>query len=206
MHQAERSDHWDAAYAAKAEDEVSWYEPRPAVSLELIHATGAPREAPLIDVGGGCSRLVDALLEEGRSAVTVLDVSERAIAAAKARLGDRGAAVRWIVADVTTWTPPAAYQVWHDRAAFHFLTDPGDRAAYVERAMRCLPSGGDLIMATFAEDGPQRCSGLPVMRYDAAALAATLGPRFALLETRRHDHRTPAGHVQRFRFSRFRRL
>jgi SAM-dependent methyltransferase len=201
-----RRAHWQQVYTTKAEGEVSWFEDHPAVSLELIRATGVAKDAAIIDVGGGASRLVDALLREGYSAVTVLDLSEHALATAKARLGDRRDAVQWIAADVTNWTPATMFQVWHDRAAFHFLTEPVDRAAYVARVLRALGVGGHLIIGTFALDGPERCSGLPVVRYDAASLAATLGGGFELAETRPHEHLTPMGHVQRFQFSRFRRI
>lgn len=198
--------HWDAVYATKREDAVSWFEESPAVSLELIEATGVARSASIIDIGGGASRLVDALLSKGYDRVSVLDISESSLAAAKARLGGRANAVAWIAADVTTWQPaPAFYDLWHDRAAFHFLTEAGDRRAYVERLARALRPNGHVIVGTFALEGPERCSGLPVMRYDAASLAHTLGPSFALVETRDHDHRTPTGVIQRFQFSRFRR-
>ena len=124
----------------------------------------------------------------------------------QARLGERGAMVKWIAADVTAWQPPEMYDVWHDRAAFHFLTDPKDQAAYAERVSRAVRPGGHVIIGTFALDGPEKCSGLPVVRHDAASIGAVLGPSFALVESRRHEHRTPAGAIQRFQFSRFRRL
>ena len=203
MATGERQAHWDHVYASKAEEEVSWFETSPAMSLELIHATAVPRDAPVIDIGGGASRLVDTLLDEGYSAVTVLDLSEQALAKARARLGGRAASVRWIAADVTRWLPVAGFQVWHDRAAFHFLTAPEDRAAYVERVLAALRPDGHLIIGTFALDGPERCSGLPVERYDAVSLGQVLGAAFAWVETRLHEHVTPMGRVQRFQFSRF---
>jgi len=201
----QRQAHWQAVYSTKGEREVSWFQETPAISLELIHATGAGRDAALIDIGGGASRLVDALLAETYRAVTVLDVSEEALAVARDNLGSRAASVDWIAADVTAWTPPRTFDVWHDRAAFHFLTAPHDRAAYAERVRKAVPAGGHVIIATFATDGPERCSGLPVVRHDAASIGAVLGPAFALAETRRHDHVTPGGNVQKFQFSRFRR-
>ena len=203
---SDRRAHWETVYTNKAEDEVSWFQANPAASLELIHATGVSRTAPIIDIGGGASRLVDALLREFYSDVTILDLSEQALATAKVRLGNPGAFVRWIAADVTTWTPATTFQVWHDRAAFHFLTEPEDRAAYVARISRALCPGGHLIIGTFALDGPEGCSGLPVQRYDAASLAKTLGRTFNLMESRTDEHRTPAGGVQRFQFSRFSRV
>lgn len=202
----DRRAHWEQVYTTKAETAVSWFESTPAVSLALIRATGAAHDDAIIDIGGGASRLVDHLLAEGYAAVSVLDLSERALAAARVRLGQRAAAVTWIAADVTAWEPDRTYAVWHDRAAFHFLTAPQDRAAYAARVLRALPAGGHLILGTFAPDGPERCSGLPVQRHDAASLAEALGPAFALQETRPYDHRTPGGVTQRFQFSRFRRV
>ena len=153
----------------------------------------------------GASRLADALITEGFKAVAVLDLSEKALATSKARLGTKGTQVQWIVADVTNWRPSQTYDVWHDRAALHFLTDPKDRAAYAERVSKAVRIDGHVIIGTFAPDGPERCSGLPVIRHDAATLGELLGPSFELAETRRHDHQTPSGVIQRFQFSRFRR-
>jgi ubiquinone/menaquinone biosynthesis C-methylase UbiE len=197
--------HWQNVYATRRETEVSWFQATPSVSLDLIRSLGALPRLAIIDVGGGASRLVDALLEEGCTELTVLDVSEAALSAARARLGDRAAGVQWVTADVTRWEPQRQYDLWHDRAAFHFLTEAGDRAAYLERLSRALPPGAHAIIATFANDGPERCSGLPVVRYDAQALARTLGSRFALVATRREDHLTPMGTTQRFQYSVFRR-
>ncbi|MGH6795743.1 MAG: class I SAM-dependent methyltransferase [Methylocella sp.] len=195
--------HWDHIYETKAGNELSWFEEHPAVSLDLIRATGANPGAAMIDIGGGTSRLVDALLDEGFHA-TVLDLSETALAAAKARLGPSSAKVVWITADVTAWEPSETYDLWHDRAAFHFLTGAADHRAYAERATRAVRSGGHVIVGTFAPDGPQSCSGLPVLRHDAASIGAVLGEGFVLVLSRRHDHVTPAGRTQRFQFSLFR--
>jgi 2-polyprenyl-3-methyl-5-hydroxy-6-metoxy-1,4-benzoquinol methylase len=202
---AERQAHWQNVYRSKGEREVSWFEETPALSLDLIRATGVGADAAIIDIGGGASRLVDALLAAGFKSVSVLDLSQQALAAAQARLGARGAAVNWIVADVTTWRPSQTYEVWHDRAALHFLTQAEDRAAYAACLRRAVRPGGHVIIGTFAPDGPERCSGLPVMRHDADTLAAMLGPAFTLVESRRHEHRTPTGAIQRFQFSRFER-
>jgi trans-aconitate methyltransferase len=202
----DRKSHWERVYATKAETEVSWFQADPAPSLEALARTGANRSSPIIDVGGGTSRLVDRLIHQGYEDVTVLDVSAAAIAAAKARLSGAARKVHWLVADVAEWAPKRRYDIWHDRAAFHFLVDPADQAAYVERLCDALRPGGHAIIATFAPDGPEKCSGLPVMRYDGQTLAAALGTAFALVETRRHDHVTPAGAVQRFQFSAFRRV
>jgi SAM-dependent methyltransferase len=201
----DRQTHWENVYTTKTEKEVSWFEESPTISLDLIRSTGAGLDAPLVDIGGGASRLVDALVDDGFEAVTVLDLSETALARAQARLGTRGAKVRWIVEDVTTWEPSETYEVWHDRAAFHFLTEPKDRAAYVERVARAVRVGGHVIIGTFAPDGPERCSGLAVVRHDAASFGEILGGAFELMESRRHAHQTPMGATQRFQFSRFRR-
>lgn len=201
-----RQAHWENVYATKDEHVVSWFQEKPDISLDLIRATGVKTTASIIDIGGGASRLVDALLDEGFKAVTVLDLSEKALATSKARLGARGAHVQWVVADITTWVPSQFYDVWHDRAALHFLTDPKDRAAYAGRVSGAVRPGGHIIIGTFALDGPERCSGLPVVRHDAGALGELLGPSFKLAETKRHDHQTPAGVIQRFQFSRFQRI
>lgn len=206
MSTLERQAHWQNVYQTKGDETVSWFQERPDISLDLIHATGVDAGASIIDIGGGASRLVDALVGEGFKAAAVLDLSAKALATAKTRLGANGAQVQWIVADVTTWQPPQVYDVWHDRAALHFLTEAKDRAAYAERVLQAVRAGGHVIIGTFALDGPERCSGLPVMRHDAATLGELLGPAFALAETRRHDHRTPAGVIQKFQFSRFRRV
>lgn len=200
----DRQAHWQNVYATKAETDVSWFQESPALSLEMIRVSGVPAGASIIDIGGGASRLVDALVDEG-FAMSVLDLSAKALAAAKARLGARADRVQWIVADVTTWAPAETYDLWHDRAAFHFLTAPEDRAAYAEHVAKAVRPGGHVIIATFAPDGPERCSGLPVARHDAASLAAVLGEGFECVETRRHEHLTPAGMTQRFQFSRFAR-
>lgn len=206
MSNIERRAHWENVYQTRGEREVSWYEESPSISLDYIRATGAKPGASIIDIGGGASRLVDTLLDEGFEAVTVLDLSEKALATSKARLGARGAKVQWVAADVTTWEPSQTYDVWHDRAAFHFLTDPKDRAAYAARVLRAVRPGGHVIIGTFALDGPERCSGLPVVRYDAVSLSKILGPSFKLIESRNHAHQTPMGAIQRFQFSRFRRV
>jgi SAM-dependent methyltransferase len=200
-----RKAHWENVYTTKSEKEVSWFQENPAPSLELIALAGLPADATVIDIGGGASRFVDALVERKIGQITVLDLSAAALDAAKARLGDRGAGVEWVVADVTTWEPSQSYDLWHDRAAFHFLTDASDRSAYVRHLMKAVRSGGYVIIGTFALDGPERCSGLPIMRYDAGMLGAILGTDFRLMDARRHDHTTPWGVVQRFQFSTFRR-
>ncbi|PWE75610.1 SAM-dependent methyltransferase [Bradyrhizobium sp. SUTN9-2] len=202
---SDRSNHWDHVYATKGEAEVSWYQDSPAISLAMIRAAGSDRDTTIIDVGGGASRLVDALLQDGYRDIAVLDLSANALAAAKKRIGPAASTVDWIVADATTWRPTRTYDVWHDRAAFHFLTDPRDRVAYVERLRSAVRPGGHVIIGTFAPDGPEKCSGLPVQRHDSASLAAELGPEFKLVETRSETHHTPWHSTQAFQFSRFRR-
>jgi SAM-dependent methyltransferase len=203
MNQTDRQAHWQNVYATKAEKEVSWFQENPGPSLDLIAATGIRGGADIIDIGGGASRLVDSLLDGGFHPITILDLSAKALEAAKMRLGPRADGVDWIAADVTTWEPSRNYDLWHDRAAFHFLTEPADREAYVARLKQAVRAGGHVIIATFASDGPERCSGLPIVRYDPETLARTLGPGFELVESRRHDHVTPGGNTQRFQFSRF---
>jgi len=197
--------HWENVYATRAENEVSWFQDDPAPSRALIARLGATVASAIIDIGGGASRLVDNLIDGGFVDVTVLDLSGAALDTARARLGDRAAAVRWIVADATTWQPAKPYDIWHDRAAFHFLTHDDERSAYIARLRQALKIGGHAIIATFAPDGPERCSGLPVVRYDSAALGRTLGPMFALIDSMRHEHVTPWGSPQAFQFSVFRR-
>lgn len=209
MADVSRQAHWENVYTTKGENEVSWFQQSPAPSLDLIMQAGATRASAIIDIGGGASRLVDSLVEQGFEDVTVLDLSEAALAAARSRLeshlGASAGRVSWIVADATTWEPAKRYDIWHDRAAFHFLTDASDRAAYIVRLERGLKIGGHAIIATFAPDGPEKCSGLPVARYDATSLAQTLGGAFKLIHSQRHAHATPWASRQAFQFSIFRR-
>ena len=201
----DRQAHWQSIYGAKTEREVSWFQDDAEPSLSLIEEVASPSSS-VIDIGGGASRLADGLLSRGFLDLTVLDLSSAALEAAKARIGVGAERIRWIAADVTTWEASRTYDVWHDRAAFHFLVAESDRSAYLSRLVRALKPGGHAIIATFAPDGPERCSGLPVRRYDAEALAQTLGPGFRLMSTRRHEHITPWGAAQSFQFSVFRRL
>lgn len=202
---SDRTTHWQNVYATKGEAEVSWFQDSPAISHEMIRAACPDQNAAIIDIGGGASRLVDVLLQDGYRDIAVLDLSANALDAAKKRIGTAASKVDWIVADATTWRPVKRYDVWHDRAAFHFLTDPRDRAAYVERLRSAVAAGGQVIIATFAPDGPEKCSGLPVQRHDSASLLAELGPEFELVETRNEIHHTPWHSTQAFQFSRFRR-
>lgn len=203
MNTTDREGHWQNVYTAKDETEVSWFQENPAPSLELLAVTGAQENSAIIDIGGGASRLVDALAHRGYEDLTVLDISAAALDVAKRRLGARATRVEWIAADITTWEPKRPYDVWHDRAAFHFLTEASDRSAYIARLRRALRPGGHAIIGTFAPDGPEKCSGLPVARHDAQSLSAVLGGEFALVTTRRHEHLTPSNARQRFQFSIF---
>jgi SAM-dependent methyltransferase len=199
----ESSTHWEAVYATKDPGQVSWFEKTPALSLKLIGEAYDGRGG-VIDIGGGASRLAGALVEAGYAPVAVLDLSASALEVARNSL-PKADAIEWIVADVTTWRPAHSFDVWHDRAAFHFLTDPAQQQAYAFALRAALNVGGVAIIGTFAPDGPERCSGLSVVRHDAASIAAVLGRGFDLVSEHRHDHMTPGGSIQKFQFSTFRR-
>ena len=193
--------HWENVYRTKQPTEVSWYAPHLEMSLRLIEDAAAQRTATIIDVGGGEATLVDDLLARGYSDLSVLDVSATALAIAKSRLGANGKDVTWLCGDVTTYPfPPAHYDVWHDRAVFHFLTDAKQREAYVRQVSRAVKRGGYVIVATFGPDGPTRCSGLDVVRYGADALHHEFGSGFRLLRHATEIHRTPAGATQQFTY------
>src|SRR3569832_1322577 len=205
MVEAGTKDHWETVYTTKEETSVSWFQDTPSPSLELIERLKPAKDADIIDIGGGASRLVDSLLERGFRRVTVLDLSQVALDLAVLRIGRRASEVQWIVEDVTAWEPSRRFDIWHDRAAFLFLVEKADRAAYVARLSQALRPGGHAIIATFAPDGPEKCSGLPVLRTDADGLAKELGSAFTLVDSRSHDHATPFNSSQRFQFSIFRR-
>jgi len=199
--------HWEKIYTTKATDSVSWFQRHADLSLRFIHGTGIQAGDPIIDVGGGASTLVDDLLADGFTDVTVLDVSGAALAAAQHRLGPRASSVHWLEADITNANlAPDAYTLWHDRAVFHFLTERADREAYVQTLLRSVKPAGHVIVATFAEDGPTQCSGLSVVRYSAEELRTELGQAFALVRHERDSHRTPFGTVQQFIYCHFRRV
>jgi SAM-dependent methyltransferase len=200
-----RKEHWETVYATKGVTEVSWFESEPLVSLDLIE-TASPAHSRIIDIGGGASVLVDRLLDRGLERVAVLDISATALERSKSRLGDRATQVNWIVADVTTVESLGQFDVWHDRAVFHFLTDPEDRRKYVELASRTIPLGGHLVIGAFGTDGPPKCSGLDVCRYDAKLLTKELGASFQLIREVPHQHITPGGQPQKFFFGLFDRL
>lgn len=197
----DRKAHWENIYATKQAGEVSWYQTHAQVSLELIESLAPARTSAIIDVGGGASVLVDDLLTAGYANLTVLDISRAALDQARSRLGPRSTAIRWLEADVLAAAlPRAAFDVWHDRAVFHFLTDAADRRRYVDQVKRALKPGGAIVIGTFAEDGPKKCSGLDVARYTADELHAELGPEFVLVTTRRQEHVTPWSAPQAFTF------
>jgi 2-polyprenyl-3-methyl-5-hydroxy-6-metoxy-1,4-benzoquinol methylase len=189
-------EHWDQRYRAIGAGNVSWYEAYPQASMRYIGALGIDKQAPVVDVGGGASTLVDALAADGFSDITVVDISRRALDEAAARLA--GVAVCWVCADVRRWDPPRTYALWHDRAAYHFLTEPGDQQRYWRIAAEHVVPGGHVILATFADDGPRMCSGLPVQRYGPRELADAMGAEFGVLETHRQEHITPTGGTQQF--------
>jgi len=192
-----RQDHWDAAYMVRGIESVSWFQEEPRISLELFDVLGIKTHAAVIDIGGGASPLVDRLLRRGYKDLTVLDVSRAALEAARLKL-PADAPVTWIHQDLLAWQPDRQYDVWHDRAVFHFLVDPGDQALYRKLLQSALTPDGVVVLATFAPDGPEYCSGLPVGRYSASSLAAVLGQTFTIVEERREIHTTPAGVRQPF--------
>jgi ubiquinone/menaquinone biosynthesis C-methylase UbiE len=201
----DRKPHWENIYEKKADQDVSWFEPLPAMSLRMLDAAGMTPDSCIVDVGGGSSQLIDRLLERGVRCLTVLDVSGAALRRTQARLGQAAASVNWIESDVTADWSIEPVDIWHDRAVFHFLNSAVDRERYRMQLLRVLKIQGTAIVATFAADGPETCSGLPVMRFSAESLAFELGPRFRLVESVRHEHRTPRGVVQPFTYARFRR-
>lgn len=192
-------DHWEKVYGTRSATEVSWFQEHAGLSLKLIQEAETPVTASIIDVGGGASVLADDLLSSDYKDITVLDLSGAAIATAKSRLGSSAKSVKWMEANILDVELPAAnYDVWHDRAVFHFLTSDGDRHAYVKQVLHAVKPGGLVIVATFAEDGPTECSGLPVMRYSAEQLYSEFGGPFILLGHEKESHHTPDGKEQKF--------
>jgi len=203
---ADRRRHWDHVFEGRGLTGVSWYERSPRISLAMIDLAGTGATEPVLDVGGGASPLPGALLARGLADVTVLDVSEVALRSSRSVLGNTSNRIRWIHADVLDWSAERTYGLWHDRALFHFLVDPVDRERYVATARSAVRPGGHVVVGTFAEDGPATCSGLPVARYDAEALADAFGGDFARVASRRDQHLTPRGAVQAFTWITLRRL
>ncbi|WP_346907528.1 class I SAM-dependent methyltransferase [uncultured Roseibium sp.] len=198
-------EHWNHAWEKQDDTAVSWFQEKPEPSLSLVERYAPDRTSAFVDIGGGASRLVDALLERGFSDLTVLDLSGSSLEIARQRLGERASGVTWIESDVLDWKPDRRFGIWHDRAAFHFLTTPEDQQRYKDLLDSALQPGGILILGTFAPDGPEKCSGLPVCRHDAATISRVLGDGYELVETLAHDHVTPAGRTQHFSYSVFRR-
>ena len=201
-----REAHWTSAYEDKGTTGVSWYQPTPTMSLSLLERLGVNANAGIIDIGGGASTLAAALLDRGFHNLTVLDVSERALELSQEHLGARAGEVTWIHEDLLSWTPSRTYDVWHDRAVFHFLVDPASQHRYLELLLAGLAADGSAVFGTFALDGPSQCSGLPVAHYDAATLGAVLGSSFMVLDERREEHLTPTGAMQPFTWTTFLRL
>lgn len=201
---SERKEHWENVYLNKSPTLVSWYQEEPTLSLLLIAGAALQLDAPIIDVGGGASTLVDKLCDEGYTNISVLDVSANALANVRNRLADRACAVQWFEEDVTCFKPPQRFALWHDRAVFHFLTNKADRQKYIDVLGQSLEPGGCVIIMTFAIDGPSKCSGLDVVQYDEEKMTAELGPGFEPAETGHQIHITPAGDQQEFAYFRFR--
>lgn len=193
---SDRQEHWDSVYRSRHTDELSWFQAEPSMSLELIRAL-RPAPTTIVDVGAGASVLADRLLDDGIDAITIVDISDEGLETVRERLGDRVRA-SIVVADVLSWTPTRTWDLWHDRAVFHFLTDAEDRAVYVGTAARAVNPGGAIVLGCFAIDGPTQCSGLPVVRYDAGGLAACFSPAFELERAEGEVHHTPGGATQHF--------
>jgi SAM-dependent methyltransferase len=202
----DRTAHWENVYQTKSSTEVSWYEPDPKQSLDLILEAAGGKRGRIIDVGGGQSFLVDRLLDSGFKQVAVLDISSVAIEATKARLGERASQVEWMFADITQAESLGEFDIWHDRAVFHFITDAGDRKHYLDLLKGTLPIGGHFVVGTFAIGGPEKCSGLPIQQYDANTMADALGPWFQMLNNGHYEHTTPSGKGQLFFLGTYRRV
>ena len=202
----DRKKHWEQVYSQRQSTEVSWYQQHPEGSLELIDATGVKQSASIVDIGGGASTLVDFLLKAGYKHLSVLDISPAAIKQAKSRLGSNESKVEWIEQDITEFKTDRCFDVWHDRAVFHFLTDEKDRTSYVKAMLSALNIGAHVIIAAFDANGPKKCSGLKVMHYSPEKMSAVLGGSFQLIETRTENHLTPGGASQGFVYCHFIRV
>ena len=206
MSNIDRKAHWENIYQTKQLNEVSWYQPLPETSLQFIEESKLPYSAKIIDVGGGDSYLVDHLLEKGYQDITVLDISEAAIERAKQRLGESASRVTWIVADASQFEPTTQYDFWHDRAAFHFLTDEAEIAHYIQTAHHAINPNGVLLIGTFSEEGPKKCSGIEIKQYSEQSLLASLSHLFNKIKCVTIDHHTPFDTVQNFIFCSFKKL
>ena len=201
----DRKKHWDNIYSTKELTEVSWYQATPESSLEFIRKFNLSKSAAIIDIGGGDSLLVDHLLDQDYQNITVLDISEAAIERSKERLGKRAEKVKWVVEDAVMFHPEEKYEFWHDRAAFHFLTDDQEIARYIETAQKSIVPNGILVIGTFSEDGPRKCSGIEIKQYSEHSMTKRLKPYFDKIKCTRVDHKTPSGSIQNFVFCSFRR-
>lgn len=199
----ERKTHWENIYRSKKLEEVSWYQPTPKISLEFIAAASLPKNAKIIDVGGGDSFLVDYLLDLGFTDISVLDISENALLRAQKRLGARADQVTWMVSDILEFKPRQTYDLWHDRAAFHFLTTETEIEKYVSIASKAVANQGHLIIGTFATDGPEKCSGIRIQQYSDALLSNQFGRCFDRISCRTETHKTPFDTTQNFVFCHF---
>lgn len=206
MQDFDRKAHWQQVYQQKDATAVSWFQAKPVISLELISSCHLKPAEPIIDIGGGASVLIDQLIELGYTNLAVLDISTAALAKAAQRLGEKATLVSWIESDITVFSPDTQVALWHDRAVFHFLTDAAERQSYVRALKKALRVGGHLILASFAIGGPEKCSGLTIVQYNAPKLVAELGAGFKLVEERTEDHLTPAAKVQKFAYFHFIRV
>jgi SAM-dependent methyltransferase len=206
MTEFNRKDHWEKIYGTKSLNEVSWYQSVPSTSLEMVRFFNLPKDASIIDVGGGDSFLVDHLLEMGYTAITVLDISEKAIDRAKARLSDKANKVSWIIADAATFIPTERYDFWHDRAAFHFLTNEAEISHYIEAIDTGLKTSGKLVLGTFSENGPTKCSGIQIKQYSESSMTMMFKSRFEKIKCFTIDHKTPFSTTQNFLFCSFKKI
>jgi SAM-dependent methyltransferase len=202
----DRKEHWENVYCSKPPDRLGWYKPRLQTSLDWIRKLNLPADAAIIDVGGGASTLIDELINDGYRSVTVLDISGSSLAESQARLGEKAVSVTWLVGDITQVELPGnKFDVWHDRAVFHFLTDAEQQRQYRDVLLASLKPGGHLIIGTFAPEAPPKCSGLPVQRYDREQLVAVLGGELELIRDHKEMHVTPGGVEQMYLYCQFRR-
>ncbi|TXB60105.1 class I SAM-dependent methyltransferase [Phaeodactylibacter luteus] len=206
MEKFDRKNHWESIYQTKQLNEVSWYEPTPETSLDFLKQFDVPKSAKIIDIGGGDSFLVDHLLDKGFQDITVLDISEAAIARAKKRLGDRAESVKWIVADASKFQPVEQYDFWHDRAAFHFLTDEKEVSNYLQTAQKSIKPSGVLVIGTFSEQGPKKCSGIEIKQYSEKTMTERLKNFFEKIQCITIDHKTPFDTIQNFVFCSFKKI
>lgn len=202
----DKKTHWETIYQTKELENVSWYQPKPQTSIDLIEKAARSSEDAIIDIGGGDSFLAEHLLDLGFTNITVLDISSAAIERAKVRMGERASRVKWIVSDILAFHPTEKYAIWHDRAAFHFINQAEEIEQYVEKASASLRTNGELIIGTFSVDGPLKCSGIDITQYSERSLEKTFDPHFRLESTLRVDHPTPFDTVQNFVFGTFKKL